>query len=225
MGAEGTKRAGQGVADLAPFKVTSPPRDVTAFGYSGKHLELTVPDLPVEGEGGDDRRFTGCEDGKLKSWVAFIDTAEEGDAVLRLHRPWLQGGVLDPRRRRDPSDDCGGTVPRLAARGPRRTARHPRLHPDRVGPQPAHGDRDCEAEHPRPDPTSGGSASRPQAPGIRASDGTSGARAARRACGLAADRLRGGPDAPGGARRDAAGDGAQGSRPTMTAREERHGEW
>ena len=67
------------LADLAPFKVTSPPRDVTAFGYSGKHLELTVPDLPVEGEG-DDRRFTGCVEGMLKSWVAFIDTAEEGDA-------------------------------------------------------------------------------------------------------------------------------------------------
>jgi hypothetical protein len=30
---------------------------VTIYGYSGKYLELTVPDLPVEGEG-DDRRFT-----------------------------------------------------------------------------------------------------------------------------------------------------------------------
>lgn len=68
------------LADLAPFGVTSPPKDVTIFGYSGKYLELTVPDLPVEGDPGDDRRFTGCEDGKLKSWVAFIDTAEEGDA-------------------------------------------------------------------------------------------------------------------------------------------------
>jgi len=66
------------LADLAPFRVTSPPKDVTIYGYRGKYLELTVPDLPVEGEG-DDRRFTGCVDGNLKSWVAAIDT-EPGDA-------------------------------------------------------------------------------------------------------------------------------------------------
>lgn len=66
------------LADLAPFRVTSPPKDVTIDGYRGKYLELTVPDLPVEGEG-DDRRFTGCVDGNLKSWVAAIDT-EPGDA-------------------------------------------------------------------------------------------------------------------------------------------------
>jgi hypothetical protein len=34
------------LADLAPFRVTSPPTDVTIYGYSGKHLELTVPDMP-----------------------------------------------------------------------------------------------------------------------------------------------------------------------------------
>jgi len=67
-----------GLADLAPFRVTSPPKDVTIYGYSGKHLELTVPDLPVEGQG-DDRRFAGCIDGTLKSWVAAVDT-EPGDA-------------------------------------------------------------------------------------------------------------------------------------------------
>jgi hypothetical protein len=50
---------------------------VTIYGYSGKYLELTVPDLPVEGEG-DDRRFTECVDGNLKSWVAAIDVAEAG---------------------------------------------------------------------------------------------------------------------------------------------------
>ena len=72
------------LADLAPFRVTSPPKDVTIYGYSGKHLELTVPDLPVEGSG-DDRRFTGCEDGNLKSWVAAIDT-RTGGRVLRLQR-------------------------------------------------------------------------------------------------------------------------------------------
>jgi hypothetical protein len=66
------------LADLAPFRVTSPPKDVTVYGYSGKYLELTVPDLPVEGKG-DDRRFTGCVDGNLKSWVAAVDT-QPGDA-------------------------------------------------------------------------------------------------------------------------------------------------
>jgi len=74
------------LADLAPFRVTSPPKDVTIHGYSGKHLELTVPDLPVEGEG-DDRRFTGCVDGNLKSWVAAIDEAEEGDAFYGYTGP------------------------------------------------------------------------------------------------------------------------------------------
>jgi hypothetical protein len=66
------------LADLPPFRVTSPPKEVTIYGYRGKHLELTVPDLPVKGEG-DNRRFTGCAEGNLKSWVAAIDT-EEGDA-------------------------------------------------------------------------------------------------------------------------------------------------
>jgi hypothetical protein len=66
------------LADLAPFRVTAPPKDVTIYGYSGKYLQLTVADLPVEGQG-DDHRFTGCIDGNLKSWVAAIDT-EPGDA-------------------------------------------------------------------------------------------------------------------------------------------------
>jgi hypothetical protein len=66
------------LANLAPFRVTSPPRDVTVYGYSGKHLELTVPDLPVEGQG-DDRHFARCIDGHLKSWVGAVDT-EPGDA-------------------------------------------------------------------------------------------------------------------------------------------------
>jgi hypothetical protein len=46
--------------------------------HRGEYLELTIPNLPVEGEG-DDRRFAGCIDGNLKSWVAAIDT-EPGDA-------------------------------------------------------------------------------------------------------------------------------------------------
>jgi hypothetical protein len=67
------------LADLAPFKVKSPPMDVTFHGYTGKHLEWIVPDLPVEGTG-DDIRFSECIDGHRKSWVAFVDTAEPGDA-------------------------------------------------------------------------------------------------------------------------------------------------
>ena len=74
------------LADLAPFRVTSPPKDVIIYGYSGKHLELTVPDLPVVGQG-DDRRFAGCEEGTLKSWVGFVDRAEEGDAFYGYSEP------------------------------------------------------------------------------------------------------------------------------------------
>jgi hypothetical protein len=74
------------LADLAPFEVTTPPRDVTLDGFRGQYLEWTVPDLPVEGAG-DYQRFTGCSGGKLKSWVAFIDTAEPGDAFYGYTGP------------------------------------------------------------------------------------------------------------------------------------------
>jgi hypothetical protein len=40
-----------GLAELAPFQVTSAPEDVTMYGYSGRHLEWAVPDLTVEGTG------------------------------------------------------------------------------------------------------------------------------------------------------------------------------
>ena len=39
------------LADLAPFRVTSPVKDVTIYGYDGEYLELTVPKLPVDGAG------------------------------------------------------------------------------------------------------------------------------------------------------------------------------
>ena len=42
---------------------------MTIHGYSGKYLELTVPDLPVQGSGGD-RSFPGCERKELMSWMA-----------------------------------------------------------------------------------------------------------------------------------------------------------
>jgi hypothetical protein len=53
------------LADLAPFRVTSPPKDVTIYRYRGMHLELTVPDLPADDEG-----FTECIDRNLASWMA-----------------------------------------------------------------------------------------------------------------------------------------------------------
>ena len=72
------------LADLAPFRVTSPPEDVSTYGYSGTHLELTVPkDLPIA----DDGTFTGCDEGKLKSWVAAIDAGEPGDAFYGYTGP------------------------------------------------------------------------------------------------------------------------------------------
>ena len=73
------------LADLAPFRVTSGPKDTTAYGYRGTYLQLTVPDLPVEGEG-DDRRFAHCAGGTLKSWVAAIDTTP-GDAFYGYSEP------------------------------------------------------------------------------------------------------------------------------------------
>jgi hypothetical protein len=74
------------LADLAPFRVTSPPKNVTIYGYSGKYLQLVVPDLPVEGEG-DYTRFTECEEGSLKSWVAAVHAAEPGDAFYGYTGP------------------------------------------------------------------------------------------------------------------------------------------
>jgi len=58
------------LSELEPFRVTSPPRDVTVYDYRGKHLELTVPDVA----------FDRCDAGDLRSWIAPMDTAEEGDA-------------------------------------------------------------------------------------------------------------------------------------------------
>jgi hypothetical protein len=55
------------LTQLAPFEVTAPPTDVTLLGYSGKHLVLTVPDLPVAADGA----FADCADeGTLHSWIS-----------------------------------------------------------------------------------------------------------------------------------------------------------
>jgi hypothetical protein len=74
------------LADLAPFRVTAPPTDVTIYGYRGKHLELTVPDLPMKGRG-DERRFAGCVGGQLKSWVDPLSQPYEGDAYYGYTGP------------------------------------------------------------------------------------------------------------------------------------------
>lgn len=59
------------LTQLAPFEVTSPPSDVTVLGYQGKQLQLTVPEIPTANERGG-REFTGCTDGKLRSWFSPI---------------------------------------------------------------------------------------------------------------------------------------------------------
>jgi len=56
------------LAGLSPFVLTKPPSDVTVDGFSGKHLQLTVPDLKLGGSG-DDTEFTDCTDGELWSYI------------------------------------------------------------------------------------------------------------------------------------------------------------
>lgn len=57
------------LTQLPPFQVTSPPRDVTVLGYSGRHLQITVPDLPVDSDRGD-ISFAGCTAGNLTTWYS-----------------------------------------------------------------------------------------------------------------------------------------------------------
>jgi hypothetical protein len=56
------------LAALEPFDLTKPPTAVTAYGFSGKYLELTVPDLAFE-RAVDGYIFTDCTDGELWSWI------------------------------------------------------------------------------------------------------------------------------------------------------------
>jgi hypothetical protein len=57
------------LADLSPFRVRSPPSDVAAYGYNGKHVKLTVPPMQSEFRG-DRTHFTACNSGYLRSWIA-----------------------------------------------------------------------------------------------------------------------------------------------------------
>ena len=56
------------LAALSPFDLIEPPSDVTAYGFSGKYLELTVPNLTLGGSAGD-TKFTDCTDGELWSYI------------------------------------------------------------------------------------------------------------------------------------------------------------
>jgi hypothetical protein len=84
---------GPGVDDLVlamtalhPFEIITEPTDVTLAGYPGTHLEWMVPEMPTSGAV-PDLLFTGCELGKLKSWVAFIDADEPRDAFYGYTGP------------------------------------------------------------------------------------------------------------------------------------------
>jgi hypothetical protein len=94
-------------------------------------VELTVPDLPIKDEG-DERRFTGCIDGILKSWVAPIDTAGQGTRSMATSASLAEERVLDPRGRWHPPGDRGELVACLTPRRRGRDAGHPGLHTDRA---------------------------------------------------------------------------------------------
>lgn len=58
------------LSQLTPFELSAPPSDVSVFGYRGKHLELTVPDLPINDPVREENGFSNCTDGELHSWIA-----------------------------------------------------------------------------------------------------------------------------------------------------------
>jgi hypothetical protein len=60
-----------GLTNLSPFVVTSPPSDVTVYGFSGKHLQLAVPELRYEPRG-DDFFWPDCNEGLLRTWIAPV---------------------------------------------------------------------------------------------------------------------------------------------------------
>lgn len=73
------------LAMLPPLEVASPPSDVSAFGYSGKHLEIMVPaSVPWKVIAGTPL-FTDCYQGVLRTWIdpelsyAFYGYTAPGD--------------------------------------------------------------------------------------------------------------------------------------------------
>jgi hypothetical protein len=65
------------LSKLDPFEVTTAPEDVTMYGYRGKHLEWTVPEMA----------FGRCDAGDVRSWLAPMDTGEPGDAFYGYTGP------------------------------------------------------------------------------------------------------------------------------------------
>ncbi len=73
------------LAELPPFEVASPPADVTAFGYRGKHLEIMVPESVTWEVIAGTPLFTDCYQGVLRTWIdpalpfAFYGYTAPGD--------------------------------------------------------------------------------------------------------------------------------------------------
>lgn len=88
------------LADLAPFRVTSSPKDVRIDGYRGKHLELSVPDMAVE-DRGDVTFYTGCTGYDwhrrlLMSWIApHLVARGTTTTATRAPAPPRSSGILD----------------------------------------------------------------------------------------------------------------------------------
>jgi hypothetical protein len=52
---------------LSPFEVSSPPIEVTAYGYSGMHVQIKVPlDMAIDDFG---RATIGCQQSSLMNWI------------------------------------------------------------------------------------------------------------------------------------------------------------
>jgi hypothetical protein len=52
---------------LPPFEVSSPPMEVTAYGYSGMHVQIKDPDqMDIDGFG---RATIGCQQSSLMNWI------------------------------------------------------------------------------------------------------------------------------------------------------------
>ena len=115
------------LAALEPFEVTAAPSAVTAFGYEGIHLQLTVPDLEIAPRGGD-LEYADCMNGVLVSWINdhYLGGPFRGyDTDAGPNR-----GLLDPRRGGPATRDRDQRRAVLARRRHRRARRHLRLDPD-----------------------------------------------------------------------------------------------
>ena len=65
------------LARLEPFEATVRPKDVEAYGYRGKYLELTLKDLATQLVGGNNW-FSDCVSGEVHSWMSAPVTSYWG---------------------------------------------------------------------------------------------------------------------------------------------------